>query len=98
MSDTGLNYKEILKDRGGVYGPAKEHFAVTKGMYEVWVRRWNLSPEWQGDRDITRMLEHIVYMICDKLARASHDPTLIDNMKDIQGYAELWIREMSNED
>jgi len=92
-----MKLDKTLKERGGNYGPAKEHFALTKGMYETWVNRWNLSPEWQSDRDITRMIEHVVYMICDKLARASHNPAHLDNWQDIQGYAKLLEDELSKD-
>lgn len=93
MSDKGKDYKEILESRGNNYGPAKEHFHCTLGMFNAWLARYGKT-HLVTDTPEQSMLLHVVYMICDKLARASHDESLVDNMKDIQGYAELWIKEI----
>ena len=89
--------EDTLDERNSNYGDAKEHFSVTKRMYEAWIDRWNSSDRWGSDRDETRMIEHVVYMICDKLARASHNPYLLDDWQDIQGYAKLLEDELKEQ-
>ena len=94
---TGQGCEEILNDRGNNYGPAKEHFDCTVSMFNAWIERYSINHSLEDNTPEENMLFHVVYMICDKLARASHDATLVDNMKDIQGYAELWVKELEGE-
>ncbi len=85
---------DTLKERDSKYGDARSHFNCTKGMYERWINRSERIGIIFDKVERRRMLEHVVYMICDKLARASHDPTHLDNWEDIAGYATLMKREL----
>ena len=56
-------------------------------MYSPWIARRAMGKEIEMDQ--ARRINHIVYMILDKLTRAAQDPTHMDNWDDIQGYASL---------
>ncbi len=89
--------EEILDERGSNYGPAKEHFNTLKLMYDIWEKRFVDSLYGDRNDELDRMIEHVVYMICDKLTRSAHDPKHLDNWKDIQGYARLIEKELEND-
>ena len=85
-----IDLEGTLKERGGNYGDAMEHFNTTKNMYNVFKKRLGSM----DDVRMCNMVEHVAYMICDKLARASHNPYHLDNWRDIQGYAKLLEKEL----
>lgn len=68
----------ITQRRGATYGHPSVDFANVAAL------KSHLPP--YGD---TR-LRHIAEMICVKLARLSHDPTHVDSLVDIAGYARTW--------
>ncbi len=84
MSDA----KTLTDSRGRHYGHPRDHFATTRGMYLAWAaRRRQAIAQGSPDCGHEDALNHAVYMICDKLARAATDPMLVDNWDDVQGYS-----------
>ena len=89
VRDTG----SLTDERGENYGHPLDHFNCTQEMSVVWTGRRHDAIVNKGNLDsmsLERSLKHIVYMICDKLARAAENPLHMDNFDDIQGYASLW--------
>ena len=79
----------MTDERGANYGHPYDHFNCTQDMYHTWMER-RRGGEYPEDTELC--LNHIVYMICDKLARAAENPLHMDNFDDIQGYASLWAK------
>lgn len=83
--------KELTAERGKNYGHPAKHFMCTQDLFSSWDERRADALDGQCDNyDLEYPLRHIVYMICDKLARAAENPLHMDNFEDIQGYASLW--------
>ena len=83
--------EELTAERGENYGHPYDHFNCTQSMWQIWrerARDGNVIPDM--DEKLQQPLSHIVYMICDKLARMAENPLHMDNFYDIQGYASLW--------
>ena len=81
-----MNTEKLTEERGRNYGHPYDHFRCTKGMYDTWRNKRSV----QLDKDLENCLHHIIYMICDKMARAAENPMHMDNWEDMQGYASLW--------
>lgn len=77
---------EITTERGKNYGHPIKHFNCTQSMYSAWCVARNQS-NISLPQDKENGIRHGVYMILDKLARMSENPTHKDNIDDIQGYA-----------
>jgi len=82
----------ITAERGERYGSVEEHFGATEQMFDIWLRRREISKSCNGDmeRRAEHVLRHIVFMVIDKLVRLANDASHQDNYDDIQGYASLW--------
>lgn len=88
-----LDTESLTDERGENYGHPLDHFNCTQEMSVVWTGRRHDAIVNKGNlcsMSLERSLKHIVYMICDKLARAAENPMHMDNFDDIQGYASLW--------
>ena len=84
-----MNIERLTDERGENYGHPYDHFQCTKGMFDIWNTR-RADGDTAGGYEVSQCLDHIVYMIVDKLARAAENPLVMDNFDDIQGYASLW--------
>jgi hypothetical protein len=73
-------------ERGARYGSPLKHFACTQRMYREWRRKRSVAKP-EADERLELALAHVVYLVCDKLARAAGDLRHLDNWDDIQGYA-----------
>ena len=82
-----MDTEQLTEERGKQYGSPLKHFHCTQSMYDEWLMARGLSVADELPQDIEHGIKHSVYLILDKLARASEDPTHLDNWKDIQGYA-----------
>ena len=89
---------ELTDERGKRYGKPLKHFHCTQSMYAEWMRSRIQTKSGPVRNDVANGVNHAVYMIIDKLARASEDPTHIDNWRDIQGYAECAIMILEGKD
>ena len=78
---------EITTERGKNYGHPIKHFSCTTEMFRIWIQARSESVTYNLTKQQEAALHHGVYMILDKLARMSENPTHTDNIDDIQGYA-----------
>lgn len=83
-----MKTEKLTDERGKNYGHPYDHFQCTRGMYDEWVNKYNKSD--LVESELSQCLKHIIYLICDKMARAAENPMHMDNFDDIQGYASLW--------
>lgn len=90
-AQAGRDVSEITDERGKNYGHPYDHFQCTRGMFEIWDTR-RADGNTAGGHELSKCLDHIAYMILDKLARAAENPLHMDNFDDIQGYASLWSK------
>lgn len=70
--------KQVVADRGESYGDARENFQRAAAIWS-----YILDTDVQAHQVAS-------CMIAMKLARLTNDPTHIDSMIDIAGYAALW--------
>ena len=84
-----MEINKITDERGSNYGHPLDHFTCTQDMYDRWMDKRELGRV-DVDCELLLCLNHIVYMIIDKLVRAAQNPLHMDNFVDIQGYASLW--------
>jgi hypothetical protein len=77
---------KLTAERDKDYGHPLDDFTTVQRMYEVWQehRREGGCPP---DSDYDMALNHVVYMICVKLARLAYSPDHLDSIHDIAGYA-----------
>lgn len=78
----------LTESRGRDYGHPLDQFNTTQEMYKIWKTRRSEGIEIESELENT--LQHIVYMIIDKIVRSAQNPYKQDNYDDIQGYASLW--------
>lgn len=78
---------ELTAERGKNYGHPLKHFYCTQTMYDTYL---NCRAQGQKldnqNKDVA--INHGVYMMLDKIARFAENPLHMDNLDDIQGYAE----------
>ena len=81
--------EDILKERGGNYGPFPLYAEVTQEIKET-IRR-HLSPRWKNLSPTERaMFLEALDMIAHKIGRiVNGDPRYADSWVDIEGYARL---------
>ena len=82
--------EEITTERGSNYGHPIDQFSTTGKMFKAWSERRSGGQE--IPQELHFVLNHIAYMVIDKLVRLAENPNLQDGYDDIQGYASLWVR------
>lgn len=80
---------EILKERGQRYGPFKDHASISQQLKNVLYSARNWSRCSYSQQEALEMILH-------KIARiVNGDPNYDDSWKDIIGYTELVINEIT---
>lgn len=79
---------ELTDARGERYGTPLKHFNCTQSMYAEWVRSRIQTNSGPLRNDVANGVNHAVYMIIDKLARASEDPTHIVELQRMREIAQ----------
>lgn len=77
--------RSVNEDRGKTYGHPSENFARIAALTAA-------LPRYHDVR-----FDHIATMICVKLARLAQDPTHLDALIDIAGYARTWVMILDKE-
>lgn len=80
--------QDITKERGADYGHPIDQFNATGEMVRIWKARRSHGQEIPVELD--NVLNHIAFMVIDKLVRLAQNPMVQDGYDDIQGYASLF--------
>lgn len=81
---------DILNERGSVYGSFFDNAYVTQNLVNV---MRNHSDNYDNLSDVQK---EAIHMICHKLARATNGvDDHVDNWKDIAGYAQLVVDDLT---
>ena len=94
---TNVNISTILSQRGSRYGSYKNVALVSQRLKDAIDSGILLSGK--NHKDIPEYIRESLDMICNKLARiACGDVKYLENYKDICGYSQLVIDELSSKD
>ena len=85
--------EKVLKERGKIYGDAKEQFDTWEGLNKIWLDYHQKSPN-KGNRAFCGLIR----MALLKLTRIGFDPKIKDSWLDIKGYIELAEKEIFKDD
>ena len=92
--ETLSSTSEVLEQRGSRYGEFKDGSHLSKTLRDTFFKHHKIF----GKSHLTDYQIEAVFMIFHKLSRiANGDPTYDDNWRDIAGYAELVVKELSDD-
>jgi len=85
-----------LNERGARYGTFTDHAELSQNLKGLILQHYFLTHGKEQAPQLPAYMVEAVSMICHKLARiANGDPTYDDSWRDIAGYAQLVVEELT---